>query len=169
MDNAHKFKHDRFTAADNKKVAPEHPASVETVSGTVTDAASGESLPGVNVLVQGTASGTSTDSEGNYSLNVPSLQDTLVFSFIGYQTQSVPINGRSSIDIALQSQAISGEELVVVGYGTQEKANLTGSVSSVGGDEIVKRPVTNTASMLQGRAPGVQVVQNSGQPDVMAR
>ncbi|MDR8393798.1 TonB-dependent receptor [Aliifodinibius sp. S!AR15-10] len=141
-----------------------HVGHAQQVEGVVTDAETGESLPGVNVVVQGTTSGTSTDSEGNYSLNVPSLQDTLVFSFIGYQTQSVPIDGRSSIDIALQSQAISGEELVVVGYGTQEKANLTGSVSSIGGDEIAKRPVTNTASLLQGRAPGIQVVQNSGQP-----
>lgn len=136
----------------------------QQVQGVVTDAQSGDVLPGVNISVKGTTTGTSSNAEGQFSLNVPSLSDTLVFSFIGYESQTVPIAGRTNLDITLQSQAIAGEELVVVGYGTQEEENLTGSVSSIGDDEIAKRPVTNTASMLQGRAPGVQVVQSSGQP-----
>src|SRR5699024_8242172 len=103
----------------------------ETISGTVTDASTGEILPGVNILVKGTSTGASTDAEGQYELTVESLQDTLVVSYIGYQTQEVPIDGRTTIDVALQSQAISGEEMVVVGYGTQRRENLTGSVSTV--------------------------------------
>ncbi|MDX1639694.1 MAG: carboxypeptidase-like regulatory domain-containing protein, partial [Balneolaceae bacterium] len=106
-----------------KKPSGNQPAMLETVSGQVTDAASGEPLPGVNVVVQGTTTGTSTDSEGSYELNVPSLQDTLVFSFIGYQTQEVAINGRTSIDVALQTQAVSGEEILVTGYSSQRQAD----------------------------------------------
>src|SRR5690625_3033638 len=115
----------------NKEVAQE-----EMVTGTVTDAQSGETLPGVNVMIMGTTTGTSTDSEGNFELNAPSLQDTLVFSFVGYQTQEVAINGRTEIDVALQPQAIAGEELVVVGYGTQRREEITGSVSSIEGEDI---------------------------------
>src|SRR5699024_1963904 len=137
----------------------------ETISGTVTDRQSGETLPGVNILVKGTTTGASTDQNGDFELTVPSLQDTLVVSFIGYQTKEVPIDGRTEIDVALQPQAIAGEEMVVVGYGTQEKRSLTGSVASVEGSELTKRSsVSNTASLLQGRMPGVQVVQNSSQP-----
>ena len=137
----------------------------ETINGTVSDGQSGETLPGVNILVKGTTTGASTDQNGDFELTVPSLQDTLVVSFIGYQTKEVPIDGRTEIDVALQPQAIAGEEMVVVGYGTQEKRSLTGSVASVEGSELTKRSsVSNTASLLQGRMPGVQVVQNSSQP-----
>src|SRR5699024_3725926 len=93
----------------------------ETINGTVSDGQSGETLPGVNILVKGTTTGASTDQNGDFELTVPSLQDTLVVSFIGYQTKEVPIDGRTEIDVALQPQAIAGEEMVVVGYGTQEK------------------------------------------------
>src|SRR5690625_2997535 len=108
----------------------------EIVTGTVTDAQSGETLPGVNVMIKGTTTGTSTDTDGSYELNAPTLQDTLVFSFVGYQTQEVPINGRTEIDVSLQPQAIAGEELVVVGYGTQRREEITGSVSSIEGEDI---------------------------------
>jgi len=136
----------------------------EEISGTVSDALSGETLPGVNVMVKGTTTGTSTDSEGGFELTVGSLQDTLIFSFIGYQTQEVPINDRTEIDIALQSQAIAGEELVVVGYGTQEKKSLTSSVSTIGGEEIESVPVTDLSNAIGGRLSGVMVKQTSGQP-----
>lgn len=129
----------------------------ETVSGQVTDAATGESMPGVNVVVKGTTAGTSTNGEGQFELNVSSLQDTLVFSFIGYQTREVPINGRANIDVALQSQAISGEEVVVVGYGSQRKVNLTGSVSSVNVEDLENRPVANVQQALQGVVPSLQI------------
>ncbi|MDZ7694062.1 MAG: carboxypeptidase-like regulatory domain-containing protein [Balneolaceae bacterium] len=119
--------------------------AIETVSGQVVDN-EGETLPGVNILVMGTTTGTSSDADGNWELNVPSLQDTLVFSFVGFQRQEIPINGRTQIDVTMQPQTYSGEELVVVGYGTQRKETLTGSVSSVGGNELQKTPVTNTSN-----------------------
>ncbi|MDX1640056.1 MAG: TonB-dependent receptor [Balneolaceae bacterium] len=142
----------------------ELPDQMEAVSGQVTDAASGEPLPGVNVIVKGTTTGISTDSEGEYQLNVPSLQDTLVFSFIGYQTQEVPINGRTSIDVALQTQAVSGEELVVIGYGSVQKSDLTGSVASVKDEEVNSYPSSDIIQSLTGRASGVEVSASSGAP-----
>lgn len=134
------------------------------IEGTVTDASTGETLPGVNVLIKGTTTGTSTDGGGRFSLTVESLQDTLIFSFVGYQTQEVPINGRIEVNVALQSQAIAGEELVVVGYGEQKKVNLTGAVSAVEGQEIANRPAVGTMDALQGVMPGVVVTKSSGSP-----
>src|SRR5699024_11389206 len=106
-------------------------AAQETISGTVAGAQSGETLPGVNILVKGTSTGASTDSQGNFELTVENLQDTLVVSYIGYQTKEVPIAGRSEINIQLTPGAIMGEEMVVVGYGEQEKASVIGSISTV--------------------------------------
>ncbi|MFH5834108.1 SusC/RagA family TonB-linked outer membrane protein [Halalkalibaculum sp. DA384] len=137
---------------------------LETVSGTVTDAQTGETLPGVNVLVKGTTTGTSTDSEGGFELGVPSLQDTLVFSFIGYQTQEVPINGRTSFDVALQTQAVAGEELVVIGYGEQRRADMSGSVSSVSGEDLSQVSTTSVDQALIGQTSGVLVSGSSGRP-----
>src|SRR5699024_233179 len=104
----------------------------ETVSGKVTDAETGDLLPGVNIAIKGTSSGTSTSGSGTFELEVPSLQGTLVFSFIGYTTKEVPLRGRSELNVQLQPKAIQGEEVVVVdyGYGTVNRADFTGSVSS---------------------------------------
>src|SRR5699024_1080753 len=136
-----------------------------TVSGTVTDASTEGTIPGVNILVKGTTTGTSTDAEGDFELNVPSMQDTLVISFIGYQTQEVPVNGRASLDVALQPQAVMGEEMVVVGYGTQEQSEVTGSVGSVKMDESLKSvPVSNFGSVMHGKIAGVDVQNSSGRP-----
>ena len=139
---------------------------VETVSGTVTDAESGETLPGVNIAVKGTTTGTSTGANGEYELSVPSLSDTLVFSFIGYQTQEVAIDGRTVIDIAMQSQTVSGDEVVVVGYGTQRKISLVGSQSSLANEEIAQLKVSSgsLSNSLAGRLSGVVGVQRSGLP-----
>ncbi|HLR31397.1 MAG TPA: carboxypeptidase-like regulatory domain-containing protein, partial [Fodinibius sp.] len=127
-----------------------------TISGTVTDSLSEETLPGVNVMVKGTTTGTSTDTDGNFELTVPSLQDTLVVSFVGYETRNVPINGRTDIDIVIRTQAIAGEELVVVGYGTQEKGSITGSISSVGADDLGKVQGGATVSTtLAGKVSGL--------------
>ncbi|MFH5832175.1 SusC/RagA family TonB-linked outer membrane protein [Halalkalibaculum sp. DA3122] len=144
---------------DNKRVK-----QMETVRGTVTDAGTGETLPGVNVLVKGTTTGTSTDSEGGFELNVPSLQDTLVFSFIGYQTQEVPINGRTDIDVALQSQAISGEELVVVGYGTQRREDVVSGISTVNTDNLnlSDQNTPQAGDLLKGRVSGVRIQDGTG-------
>lgn len=135
-----------------------------TVSGTVTSAADGATLPGVNILVTGTTIGTSSDAEGNYTLTVPSADGTLVFSFVGFETQTVPINGRSTIDVSLTSQAIVGEELVVVGYGTQQRRDITGSVSSVSSREIQEVPITDAGQALQGRAAGVVALSSGNRP-----
>lgn len=134
------------------------------VSGVVTDAETGVSLPGVNVVIQGTSQGTSTDLDGLYSIIVPSPEATLVFSYIGYETREIPINGQSEIDVALLTAAIVGEELVVVGYGTQKKVNLTGSVSSISSAEIENRPIASVEEALQGSVSGLNIVRTGGQP-----
>lgn len=138
--------------------------SFQSVSGTVTDAGTGETLPGVNIVVKGTTTGTSTDSQGAYDLNVPSLQDTLVFSFIGYQTREVPINDRTEIDVALQAQAVVGEDIVVVGYGTQRSQDVTGSLGTVSMSNLEDVPMASPDEMLMGQLPGVVVSQSSGMP-----
>jgi len=139
-------------------------AQGQTVSGTVTDANTEEALPGVNVLVKGTQIGTATGSDGTYELGVPSLTDTLVVSFVGYQTQEIPIDGRTTVDVALERGAVTGEELVVVGYGTQQQENVTGSVESIEGADLVRQTSMQTSAALMGQVSGVQVTQNSGQP-----
>jgi TonB-linked SusC/RagA family outer membrane protein len=136
----------------------------KTVSGTVTDASTGQTLPGVNILVKGTTQGTATDAEGKYSLNVPSLQDTLVFSYIGYEKQTIPINGRETINIKMTSSVVSGQQLVVIGYGKEEKKNITGSVTSVTTDELNKGVTVSADQALKGRIPGLRITQSSAAP-----
>jgi TonB-linked SusC/RagA family outer membrane protein len=136
----------------------------QTVSGTITDASTGETLPGVNILVKGTSSGTASGNSGNYELSVPSLQDTLVFSFVGYQKLEEPINGRTQINVSLGTQTLVGEEMVVVGYGSQQKSDIVGSVSSVDVTEATAIPTTNVSEMLRGKAAGVQINLNDPRP-----
>src|SRR5699024_5336709 len=136
-------------------------APMDLVSGTVTDGQNGETLPGVNIMVKGTTIGTSTDQNGNYELDVPSYQDTLVVSFVGYQRQEVPINGRQEVNIVLQAQAIAGEELVVIGYGTQQKSNLTGSVDDISGDELINRSDASVGDLLNGISPNLNISMSS--------
>ncbi|MDR8392550.1 TonB-dependent receptor [Aliifodinibius sp. S!AR15-10] len=137
--------------------------AMETVSGQITDE-EGTSLPGVNIVVKGTTTGTTSGPDGNWELGVPSLQDTLMFSFVGFVRQEVAINGRTQIDITMVPETFTGEELVVVGYGTREKETLTGSVSAVGGEELQKTPVSNVSNTIGGRLPGVVTVTDSGEP-----
>lgn len=141
-----------------------HAQDANTVSGVVTDASSGESLPGVNIVIGGTAIGTSTDLDGNYSIDVNSLQDTLMFSFIGYQTQQIPINGRSEIDVAMVPQVFEGSEVMVVGYGTQSKTKVVGSVDQVQGGDVAAVPSSNISNNLAGRLPGLVAQAASGEP-----
>lgn len=136
----------------------------QQVSGVVTSEANQETLPGVNILVKGTTIGTSTNSEGAYQLNVPSLQDTLVFSFIGFQRQEVPINGRNEINISLESAVLTGEEMVVVGYGEQEVGSVTGSISSVESQELQETPSVTTGDALVGKVQGVTARQADARP-----
>lgn len=135
----------------------------QTISGTVTDE-NNEPLPGVNILEKGTNNGTISDVEGNYRLTASDAADTLLFSSVGYETQEIAINGRTTIDVQMLPSIEALEEIVVVGFGEQRKENLTGSVSSVNAETITQRPVTNPVSALQGRMPGVRIVQNSGEP-----
>src|SRR5699024_4611531 len=127
----------------------------ETITGTITDGQSGETLPGVNILVKGTSTGASTDANGTFELTVESLQDTLVVTYIGYQRQEIPINDRTEIDIQLTPEAIMGEEMVVVGYGTQEVGEVTGSISSVSSEALEEDNVVNASSALEGAVFGV--------------
>ncbi|MCG2590449.1 SusC/RagA family TonB-linked outer membrane protein [Rhodohalobacter sulfatireducens] len=139
-------------------------AQVEALTGTVVDGESGEPLPGVNILLKGTSRGTSTNVDGEFELEVESLQDTLIVSFIGYQTMEVPVNGQSELTISLHPEAVLGEELVVVGYGTQRRENLTGSISTINSEEIDNVPVANLGQSLAGKATGLFVKENTGKP-----
>src|SRR5690606_8995327 len=138
--------------------------SQTTISGTVTSQASGESLPGVNILVKGSGIGTVTDMEGQYSLEVPDNNGILVFSFIGFFAQEVPIDGRSRIDVAMTEDLQNLDEVVVVGYGTQRKATLTGAISAVEGKDLVHSPAINVSNSLAGMAPGLVALNRSGEP-----
>ncbi|GHV56135.1 SusC/RagA family TonB-linked outer membrane protein [Bacteroidia bacterium] len=133
-----------------------------TVSGVVTDER-GETLPGVTVSVPGANNGTISDIDGNYRLDVPS-NGKLSFYYIGYLTQTVEVNGRKVINITLKEDTKTLDEVVVVGYGTMKKSDLTGAVTSVKADAIQQSIPTSIDQVLQGRAAGVQVQQNSGMP-----
>ena len=133
------------------------------VSGQVTSNEDGDGLPGVNVYVKGSSIGTVTDLDGRYQLNV-SPGDVLVFSFIGFVSQEIAVGSRSVIDIQLEADLISLSEIVVVGYGVVEKRDLTGSVSSLRGKDLVKIPSLNPEQALQGKVAGVQVTSTSGAP-----
>lgn len=124
----------------------------------------GQSLPGVNVVEKGTTNGTTTDTEGKFHLQVGDNNSVLVFSFIGYVTQEIAVGNRTDFSVSLASDVKALEEVVVVGYGTQKKVNLTGSVESVDEKDIVSRPVGQATMALQGTMAGVTVTQNSGKP-----
>jgi TonB-linked SusC/RagA family outer membrane protein len=135
-----------------------------TVSGTVTASEEGTPLPGVNVLVKGTSRGTTTDADGKYTLQIPGAEAVLVFSFIGYASQEISIDGRSVIDVAMTADIRQLGEVVVVAYGEQKKETLTGAVSAVNNKEIVSTKNENVQNMLTGKIPGLRVRQNSSEP-----
>ncbi len=131
------------------------------ISGTVKDQ-QGNTLPGVTVLVVGTQTGTVTDMNGRYSLNTD--QGTLRFSYIGYTTQEVQIGNQSTVNVTLVEELTELNEVVVIGYGTQLKRDVSTSVVTVGDEDIANRPIVSAPQALQGKAAGVQVIQNSGEP-----
>jgi len=135
----------------------------DTVRGRVTEAQTGETLPGVNILIKGTTRGTATDLNGNFVLTADP-QDTLVFSYLGFNRREVPIDGRSVINVALNSSVLQSDELIVVGYGTKRRSEITGSVSSISSESIDDTPVLRVEQALQGRTAGVFVANQSGQP-----
>ncbi|MDR0743718.1 MAG: carboxypeptidase-like regulatory domain-containing protein, partial [Tannerella sp.] len=135
-----------------------------TVVGTVTDK-NDTPLPGVNVVLEGSFTGVITDANGKYSITVPDRDAVLVFSSVGYIVQKVIVGERTVIDIHLTEDTLLLEEVVVVGYGTQKKVNLTGAITAVKFDEAINnRPITNASQALSGIVPGLWVSQNSGKP-----
>ena len=128
----------------------------QQVTGTVRDATTLEALPGASVVLQGTTRGTSTGIDGEFSLEVPSLRDTLVVSFVGYDSQTVPLAGRSEVVVSLLSSVAEGEEVVVVGYTTERERNITGAVTQISAEEISDRQLGTLEQALQGRDHIVQ-------------
>lgn len=133
------------------------------VKGTVTSAVDGQAIPGVNVIVKGTSNGASTNFDGNYTINA-TPQDILVFSYIGYKTLVVTVGSKMVIDLIMEEDASKLDEVVVVGYGTTKRSDLTGALTSVSSKDFDKQPLSDVSQALQGRAAGVQVTQTSGVP-----
>ncbi|SMO44573.1 SusC/RagA family TonB-linked outer membrane protein [Gracilimonas mengyeensis] len=134
------------------------------ISGTVTSAADGSPLPGVNVLEKGTMNGTSTDVEGNYEIEVSGPDAVLTFTYISFITQETVVGDRETINIQLEEDVQLLEDVVVVGYGEQDRKTLTSAVSSISAEDVANTPVAGSDQLMQGRAAGVQVSANSGTP-----
>ena len=133
------------------------------ISGLVTGEG-GDGLPGVNVIVKGTSQGTITDIEGKYSIEVPSREATLVFSYVGYLTEEVVIGERTSLDMLMTPDVTSLGEIVVVGYGTEKKKDLTGAIATISSQDFARVPAINPLDALAGRAPGLSITSTSGMP-----
>lgn len=138
-------------------------AQTKTVSGTIVDDF-GDPVLGANVIIVGTTTGVTTDIDGNFSLSGVPENAQLKVTFIGYTTQTVSVSGKSKINVTLKEDVAQLEDVVVVGYGTMKKADLTGSVASIGGDKLKTNPVSNVAEALQGQLPGVNVTSQDGRP-----
>jgi TonB-linked SusC/RagA family outer membrane protein len=135
-----------------------------TVTGKVTTAEDGSSLPGVSIAVKGTSTGTITDIDGNYSLNTKDKDAILVFAFVGMRSQQIPVDGHSIINVTLESDVLGVDEVVVVGYGVMKKSLVTGSISKVSNEEIASAPSQRIEQALQGKTSGVVFNQTSGNP-----
>ena len=136
-------------------------AQEKTVTGKVTDDVSGAGLPGVSVLLKNTPKGVNTDANGNFSI-AAKASDVLVFSFVGFDKQEVTIGNKMQIEVTLKTDTKNLEEVVVVGYGTQKKANVTGSMSSFSAKELDQRPIARVDQALVGQLAGVTVKQTTG-------
>ncbi|MDW7691140.1 TonB-dependent receptor [Flammeovirgaceae bacterium SG7u.111] len=136
----------------------------QKVTGTIISGEDNLPLPGVSILIKGTSIGSVTDIDGKYSLEVPNSSSILVFSYIGFVPQEITVGEQSSIDLTLEPDMAQLEEVVVVGYGTVKKSDLTGSVASVKAEELTAYPALGTVQALQGRAAGVQITANNGEP-----
>lgn len=135
----------------------------QTVSGVVSDASG--PIPGVNVVVKGTTTGTQTDFDGNYSLNVSSADAVLVFSFLGYATQEIPVNGQSTINVTLSEDVAQLNEVVVVGYGSTTKKEITSSVTKVSEEDFNQGTINNPSELLQGKVAGLSIYNKGGNPN----
>ena len=143
--------------------APAGDLQQKQVTGKISDE-SGNPLPGVNIQVEGTTVGTISDLNGQYTLSVPGANAVLVYTFIGYNPQKITVGGQSTINVALAPSVTAMQEVVVVGYGTSRKADLTGSIAAVKQDAYVNQPVNRVDQILQGRTSGVNVMNASGAP-----
>ena len=138
-------------------------AQQRSVTGRVTDSSDGSPLPGVSVLVKGTTVGTATDADGSFSISV-SNDDILSFSFIGFESQEIPVGTQTAIDIQMLPSTQQLSEVVVIGYGEREKKDVTGAISNINADEISKSTAMNPELAMQGRMAGVLVTTPSGDP-----
>ncbi|MFD1817847.1 TonB-linked outer membrane protein, SusC/RagA family [Pseudarcicella hirudinis] len=139
------------------------------VSGTVTGAEDGKGVPGVSISVKGTTKGTNSDGEGNFKISVANNKAVLVFSAVGFNSQEITVGSKSVINVVLESDIKSLSEVVVVGYGTQKKSQLTGAISSVTAKQITEMPITNLGQAMQGRVAGVDVAQSGSKPGTVPK
>jgi TonB-dependent SusC/RagA subfamily outer membrane receptor len=135
-----------------------------TISGSVSDAATGEPLPGVNILVEGTTSGVVTDIDGKYSIKVANSDAVLIFSMVGYMNEQISVQGKEKVDVNLVTDIQQLDEVVVVGYGTMKKKLSTGANAHISNDEMDQKHSLRLEQALQGLTSGVQITSNSGQP-----
>ncbi len=140
-------------------------AQDQVVTGTVTDAATGETLPSVNILIVDTDLGTTTNLDGEYSITVPNLEVSLRFSYIGYQSITIPVEGQTEINVEMQTEGVVGQEVVVTGYGTvRNRETISGSVSAVEGERLESVPTSNLSNTLAGRVSGLAGLNTAGEP-----
>src|SRR5256885_3492545 len=132
------------------------------ITGTVTDSANGRPLQSVSVIIKGTSAGTQTAADGRFTINVPANANTLVISSVGYGSKEVPVS--ESLNISLSPSNASLNEVVVIGYGTTRKKDLTGSIATVGQKDFQKGTITTPEQLISGKVPGVQITSNGGQP-----
>ena len=137
-------------------------ANAQTVSGTVSEP--NGPLPGANVLVKGTTNGTTTDFDGNYTINNVAAGSTLIFSYVGFSATEVAVNGKSTVNVTLQEDAAALEEVVVIGYGSTTVKDATGSVASVTSEDFQKGVISSPEQLIQGKTAGVQIASGSGEP-----
>lgn len=154
-----------FATTNNESAFKQHVSQLVAapVKGRVTGD-DGMGIPGVSVVLKGTSTGTATDINGNYSITLPDANGTLVFSYIGYVTEEIAINSRTVVDVTLLADIQALSEVVVVGYGTQDRKDVTGAISAVKGADIQNLPSGGVQQALQGRAAGVNIVRNGGAP-----
>jgi TonB-linked SusC/RagA family outer membrane protein len=154
-------------AATGKRAVPVVPFVDVTLRGIVTDA-EGQPLPGVSVLLKGSPLGTATNVDGSFQLQVPQARGVLVFSYIGFASREIPIGSETTFQVSLKPDAKALDEVVVIGYGTQKRENIIGSVAQVSAEQLASRPVTQLSNALTGQMPGVTAIQRSGQPGASA-
>ena len=153
-----------LSAPPSPRLSTENPAQDRTVSGRVLSGDDNNALPGVNVAVKGTTRGTTTDANGMYRISVSDNQAVLVFSAVGFVSQEITVGNQSTVNLTINTDSRSLNEVIVVGYGTQKKSQLTGAISSVTSKQITEMPITNIGQAMQGRVAGVDVAQSGSKP-----